>query len=56
MNQTYSARDMMQLQGRIRRLTSTSPTAFYYFFIIEDSIDERMFDAMRKKRELVVKF
>jgi superfamily II DNA or RNA helicase len=49
---TYSARDMEQLQGRIRRLTSTSHTAFYYFFIIKDSIDEKMFAAMRRKSKI----
>ena len=45
----YSARDIEQLQGRIRRLTSTRDKAFYDFFVLEDTIDQKMLEATSRK-------
>lgn len=49
---TYSARTLAQVMGRIRRLTSTSPIAFYYHFTVKDSIDKRMYVAVQKKARI----
>ena len=48
----YSANRTEQVMGRIRRLTSESEVAFYQFFVVKGSIEEKMMKAISDKSKV----
>lgn len=49
----YSIAKHLQVQDRIHRIISKHDAVFYYYFILEDSILERMLDVMMKKSRVL---